>query len=180
MNNPTFFIFDVESIGLHGEGYAVAGGVYGPNGKLLGEEFCYSCPPEVALGSAEDRKWVSENIVDLEITHESPLGVRAAFWNEWLEAKKEYPGIFATVECGWPVEARFLNACVRDDFKQRKEQAPYPLQECASLMLCAGLDSLASYERLPDELPKHHPMADARHTARLMSMALAKCPRFWI
>lgn len=33
------FAFDVESIGLHGEAFAVAGGVYSPAGAV-GEEFC--------------------------------------------------------------------------------------------------------------------------------------------
>jgi hypothetical protein len=34
-------------------------------------------------------------------------------------------------------------------------------------MLLSGRDPLATYERLPNELPAHDPMADARQSARL-------------
>ena len=38
-----FFVFDVESVGLHGEGFAVAGGVYTATGGTLWE-FWLACP----------------------------------------------------------------------------------------------------------------------------------------
>ena len=90
MNYPVFFVFDVESIGLYGEGYAVGGGIYQANGHSE-TEFEYACDPDVALGTAEDRKWVAENCKDLDITHKTPVGVRGAFWSLLLMAKKKYP-----------------------------------------------------------------------------------------
>ncbi len=38
------FIFDVESVGLHGEGFAVAGGVYRAENAAAQSEFRFCCP----------------------------------------------------------------------------------------------------------------------------------------
>ncbi len=61
----SFFVFDVESIGLHGEGFAVAGGVYSKDGATQWE-FSFSCPQEECEGDADDRQWVKENVPVLE------------------------------------------------------------------------------------------------------------------
>jgi hypothetical protein len=75
-------------------------------------------------------------------------------------------------DCAWPVEARFLAACVDDQPEQRAWEGPYPLIDIASVRLAAGLDPLATVERLPSEMPAHDPLADARQSARLLIEAL--------
>ncbi len=177
--SPVFLVFDVESIGLYGEGFAVGGGTYAANGRAL-EEFEFACPPEVALGISDDRKWVEANIPELEVTHKTPVGLRASFWQELVRAKKDHKNLFIAAECCFPVETRFLGACVQDDYHSRKSQAPYPLHDIATILLSAGMDPLATYARLPDETPIHNPLKDSRQSARLLSMALAKTPRFWL
>lgn len=179
-DNPTpaedpkyFFVFDVESVGLHGEGFAVAGGVYLENGAVQ-YEFCYSCPLEAARGEVEDFQWVRANVPYFEPTHRTPVLVRNAFWESWKIAKNNYPGIVMVAECGWPVEARFLIKCVEDDPSRRNWEGPYPLQEVASFMFAAGMDPMATYPRTPSEAPAHHPLMDARLSARLLSEALTK------
>ena len=179
MKNPVFFVFDVESIGLYGEGYAVGGGLYYANGHSE-SEFEFACDPGVALGTAEDRKRIEENVKDLEVTHKTPVGVRGAFWAALTAAKKKYPNILIAADCCYPVEARFLGACVKDDYRTRKDQAPYPLHDIATVLLAAGMNPLAKYDRLPDELPVHNPLKDARQSARLLSLALTRTPRFWL
>ena len=171
--NTPFFIFDVESIGLHGEGFAVAGGVYLANGAAQ-YEFAYSCPMSEAKGVEEDRQWVKENVPILEITHRMPIAMRDEFWKQWTEAKSKYPDITMAVECGWPVEARFLAACINDFPEGRRWEGPYPLQEIASLMTAAGMEPMANYPRTASELPAHNPLTDARLSARLLSTALVK------
>lgn len=168
-----FFVFDVESIGLHGQAFAVAGGVYDREGNTL-HEFAYHCRPERADGEFSDREWVAANVTtcDQSIPCVYPQGVRAQFWGEWLAAKESWPEITMAVECGWPVEARFLNACIDDDRGERNWSGPYPMHEIASIMLAAGMDPMATYERLPHELPAHEPLADARQSARLLATAL--------
>lgn len=176
MNTPPvdihrpFFVFDVESIGLHGEGFAVGGGVY-INGAAQ-SEFRFCCPTEAALGSALGRAWVGDNVPVMEITHRALPGLRQAFWWEWEKAKVRYPNILMAAECGWPVEARFLAACVDQNPSERQFTGPYPLHDIASIMLAAGMDPMATHDREPSELPKHDPLCDARQSARLLAMTL--------
>lgn len=165
----TYFVFDVESIGLHGEGFAVAGGVYLPNGNALWE-FAFSCPIDECRGDKDDRQWVKENVPQLAITHRSPKTMRDAFWSKY----EEVVGAVTVAECQWPVEARFMIACIEDDKENRKWKGPYPFQEIASFISAAGMDPMEKYERTPSELPEHNPLSDSRLSARLLALALSK------
>lgn len=173
----SFFIFDVESIGLHGDGFAVAGGVYLENGTAQ-YEFSFACPQEECAGDDEGRKWVKENVPVLEITHRTPQGMREAFWEEWLMAKVKFPDITMAAECSWPVEARFLIACIEDDKRERFWSGPYPLHDIASMLLCAHRDPMANYPREESAKPAHNPLADARHSANLLAMCLKETSHF--
>lgn len=164
-----FFIFDVESVGLHGEGFAVAGGLYLQNG-IKEREFVFACPMDTCQGDPEGRAWVKANVPPLIGTHPDPRSMRTAFWAEWLVAKKL--GAVAAAECGWPVEARFLIDCINDDLDSRMWEGPYPLHEIASFMVAAGMDPMAKYDRKPSELPIHQPLSDARLSARLLAEAI--------
>lgn len=168
-----FFIFDVESIGLHGEGFAVAGGVYSDKGAAQ-YEFQFACPPEQAEGKPADRDWVMTNVLMLEVTHRTPNGVREAFWAQWMEAKGKYPDIVMAGECIWPVEAGFVARCVYTDQEKRNWEGPYPFHDIASIMASAGMDPMVTRDREPSELPAHNPMADARQSARLLAKAIAQ------
>jgi len=165
-----FFVFDVESIGLHGQAFSVAGGIYDEDGSPL-HEFAYHCHPDRADGEFSDREWVMANVTQSTASKNitNPRGVRDAFWHEWMKAVEQKARMF--VECGWPVEASFVSACIRDD-GSRNWDGPYPMHEIASIMLAAGMDPMATYERLPHELPAHEPLADARQSARLLATAL--------
>lgn len=168
--NSPFFVFDVESVGLHGEGFAVAGGVY-INGAAQ-SEFRFCCPLEEAEGEESDRDWVKANVPVMEITHRDPRGVREAFWSEWTKAKARYPGITMAGECIWPVEAGFVARCIYQDKEKRNWEGPYPFYEIASFMAAAGMDPMATYEREASEKPAHEPLADARQSARLLATAI--------
>lgn len=171
----SFFVFDVESVGLHGEGFAVAGGVYLENGAVQWE-FSFACDPEHAISDGkESERWVRSNVPLLELTHRLPHAIRSAFWAQWVRAKND--GVVMVVDCGWPVEARFLLSCIADDFHQRKNDGPYPMLDLSSLLFAAGKDPLATLSRLPSEEPRHNPLADARQSARILSetLAILKC-----
>ena len=45
-----FMVFDVESIGLHGDGFAVAWVVVNRSGQRLGEG-CMACPRDLCAGT---------------------------------------------------------------------------------------------------------------------------------
>lgn len=172
-----FFVFDVESIGLHGEGFAVGFVVIDAEGN---QHDCalYSCPPEAARGSAGGHAWVKENCPALPITHRCPWQVRAAFWRNWLDwrARAGSQKAYMVADCGWPVEARFLAACVEDDPMAREWEGPYPLHDLATLLLARNLDPLLNRVRKETELPEHHPLMDAKQSARILIECLEKSP----
>ena len=163
-----FLVFDVESIGLHGEGFAFGWVlVVGDSQTMEGR---FACPPSAASGHDAARHWVKENIVPVPANCETPRQVRDAFWETWQRCKDA--GALLVADCAWPVEARFLAACVDDDPGPREWEGPYPLHDLASIILAKGGDPLATTERMERELPIHDPLADARQSARLLVEAL--------
>jgi len=175
-----WLVFDVESVGLHGEGFAVGWVVIDSDGKEL-EARRESCPVSEAAGSATGRAWVRDNCPAMPITRATPAEMRHEFWSVWTRWKAE--GAMLVADCGWPVEARFLAACV-DDARPavrsgkaladspRDFAGPFPLHELSSLRIGAGFNSWHKPKRLPDELPEHDPLADARQSARLLVESL--------
>lgn len=161
---PYFLVFDVESIGLHGEPFAVGYVVVGSAGNTV-EEGLFSCPPEKAQGSRESHQWVKDNCRAFEATHRTPYEVVEAFGAVWLRWKEKKAWLAA--DCAWPVEANFLEEWVCNALPQREWQGPYPLIDIGSVLFAKGIDPLATHDRLPSELPAHDPLADARQSARL-------------
>src|SRR5439155_4179999 len=107
----------------------------------------------------------------LIVTDAFPVQVRDSFWQKWQQWKEQ--GALLVADCCWPVEARFLAACV-DDFPIAREwQGPYPLHDLASILLAHGKDPVGKFERRPDELPEHNPKADAMQSARILIETLS-------
>ena len=165
-----FMVFDVESIGLHGEGFAVGYVVVTAEGEIVGDRV-FTCPPDRAQGGNEGRAWIAENCPPLVWNCQTPAQVRRYFWAAWQSWKDQGAALLA--DCAWPVEARFLAACVDDQPDRNAWNGPYPLHELASFMIAAGMDPMATYDRLTDE-PMHDPLGDARQSARLLLAALSK------
>lgn len=164
-----FMVFDVESIGLHGEGFAVGYVVVDREGNTL-DSGNFACPVYSAKGTLTGFEWVKSNCQTLPVTHNAPWLMRAAFWRAWREWAGK--GAVLVADCAWPVEARFLAQCVDDDPMSREWLGPYPLYDVAPIRLAAGLDPLATCSRLPEEEPAHDPLCDARQSARLLMEAL--------
>lgn len=164
-----YMVLDVESVGLHGEGFAVGYVVVDSDGTERGRGR-YACPPRRANGDEDGRAWVAENVPDLPYEFQTPRAMRGRFWIDWWFWKKQ--GALLVADCGWPVEARFLAAGVDDMPAERTWEGPYPLHELATFMAAAGLDPLGARGRHNDELPEHDPLADAKQSARLLITAL--------
>lgn len=163
-----YMVLDCESIGLHGETYAV-GYVVIQDGNEL-ESGMFACPSGMAEGVESDRQWVCQNIPSLGFNSPDAFTVREKFWRRWLEWKAK--GALLAADCAWPVEARFLAACVDALPDDRRFSGPYPLVEISTWMMVSGKDPMKDYPRLESELPKHNPLADARQSARLLSEAI--------
>jgi hypothetical protein len=130
----------------------------------------HACSPERATGTAEDYAWIQANVPALRWNCARPAIVRERFWRAWLSWKDH--GAMLAADVAWPVEARFLAACVDEDCIMRAWEGPYPLIDVASVRFAAGFDPLALDERHENELPQHDPLADARQSARLLVEAL--------
>ena len=164
-------VFDVESIGLHGEGFAVGWTIINDMGVEITSALI-ACNPNDAEGTEKDRKWIKENIPPIKslTVCNTPHDARSQFWAEYQNWKKKGAVLFA--ECLWPVEANFLRACVADNSHHARDfEGPYPFHEIASIMLAAGMNPMATYPREQRELPAHNPLSDARQSARLLMTA---------
>lgn len=167
-------VFDVESVGLHGEGFAVGWTILNRAGEELGSGL-YSCPLDAATGADSDREWVQANVMPhLGAPNcETPQQVRDAFWKEYQTLKATGP-VELWTDCGWPVEANFLTACVKDAPEDRNWEGPYPLLDVAVMLRAAGFDPIGNYGMRPDDEPAHNPLFDARQSARVLAMVEAK------
>jgi hypothetical protein len=161
-------VFDVESVGLHGEGFAYGYVVITEEGEEISSSVA-GCDPRRALGRSGDLEWVLENVTSPH-NCDDPKQVRHFFWQAW-DMHRGW-GTLLAADCLWPVEARFLAECVSDDPVTRYWAGPYPFIDIASVRLAAGLDPLGTNERLLQEEPAHNPLADARQSARLLVEAL--------
>lgn len=161
-------VFDVESIGLHGEGFAVGYVVIEPSMGVEVEAECFACDPDEADGSPEDRAWVRKNIPAIKINCANVGSVEEKFWAVWLRWSMSMEGVLMAADCGWPVESRFLMKCVDTMPEARKFSGPYPLVEILSVLMSAGFDPMTKWKRLKSEMPEHDPVADARQSARLL------------
>lgn len=184
---PFFAVFDVESIGLHGEGFAVGGVVIDTRTGEEQSSHLLIANVDTARGTADGYRWVKEHVIpalaadaaadfqrgDLSANGAMlPHEVRSMWFNEWWLYWHNRGAVLAA-DCPWPVEARFLAQCV-DDEPKLAGFGPYPLIDVASVRLAAGLDPVAGEYRIGNELPRHNPLADARQSARLLMEALRK------
>jgi hypothetical protein len=166
-----YMIFDCEAVGLHGETFSCGYVVIDRAGQEVAHGG-FACDPAYADGTETDRAWVKSQapVPSFGYNRAAPIYVRYAFWGVWQEWRKQ--GAVLVADCAWPVETRFLAACVADSHIDRQWVAPYPLHEIATARMLAGFDPLATLDRLPNELPQHDPLADARQSARLWLEAL--------
>lgn len=171
--NGKFMVFDVESVGLHGEGFAV--GFVVTDGIQILDMGLYACPVFKARGhkgNIEGREWVKKNCPEINKTHDCPRQMRTAFWNKWQLWKSH--GAVLVADCAWPVEARFLAKCVDDEPSSREWAGPYPLFDLSSVLLALGINPTEKFSREELELPEHNPLSDARQSARVLMQHLRK------
>jgi hypothetical protein len=158
VKRPPLLIFDIESVGLHGEGFAF-GLVLVENGEVTNEALAW-CHPDRAIGDPEGRRWADENVVPELVratavwTHPDPRELRSEFWGLWRGAKDKL-GAVLMADVPWPVEANWLTACIADDVLARRWEGPHPL-------LDAGTLRFAGQAKPAEDI--HNPLEDARAT----------------
>jgi hypothetical protein len=175
-SDKNLMVMDVESIGLHGQGFCVAWAVVNPHSGELLEEGYIGCPSFKALGTDEGREWVFHN-VDPHLPPPNADSVEEVcnrFWDVWMKWRGSTE-LYA--QCGWPVEARFLIACVDLDLANRGWKGPFPLRDIADYTDAVAREVESG--RLPNELPAHNPINDVRRSARILMNARKLLKTLW-
>lgn len=157
-------VMDVESVGLHGEGFAVAALVLDCVDRVVLASNLLACDPAVARGDAVGRQWVATHVPALPQNCADPQELRAQFWQHWLHWRAK--GCVLVADSAWPVEANFVSACVLDAGDASAFAGPQPIIDVDALAWMCPAAALGNLQRDGDELPAHHPLADARFTAR--------------
>ena len=136
--------FDVESNGLHGPAFAVAGLLLDDTGKTL-SSFAGRCP---IVGEIDE--FVAAEVIpqftDLTAAYPDGRAMRDAFWDWYVAAKKAADMV--VVQNGYPVEARFLIACQEDDLEARYWDHPFPMIDLTSLLWQIGGQTREQREKL--------------------------------
>jgi hypothetical protein len=158
------FVFDVESIGLHGDPFAVGVVVMQAGAEI--ERKLLAMPRKEARGLDSDRVWVDDNVPPIEATHSTLPAILNGFWHYWMLWKAR--GAVMCADCAWPVEANFLAKCVALNRAERAFEGPYPLIEISSIVLAAGGDPMETQPRDDELLPRHHPVSDSVQSARML------------
>lgn len=162
------FVYDVESIGLYGESFAVAFEVF--DEYEVHEKKCYACQPERAKGTAIDHEWVKANIPKLPCNAADPNHMRELFWiklQHWIGQ-----GANVWAHHVWPVDSKIISECIADNPFKRQWQGPSPIHEICTISEIAFNTEWPP--RLSSELPSHDPRKDVAYSARVLKLSLNK------
>lgn len=163
------FVFDVESVGLHGWAFAVGYVIVDKKGRLY-EEGTFATAPKNVSGTNEGYFWVAANVPTCAINYNCKTynELTWMFWNVIKDSKTKYKNITFWADCAWPVETNFLSECTKRHSTENGFDGPYPLHDIATLLLVRGKNPTDNFPRQPDELPAHHPLCDAKQSARIL------------
>ena len=159
--------FDVESNGLHGAAFAVAGVLMDDKLEII-SQFSSRCP---ITGPVDT--WVSENVLGpMKNTPETAADARSMrdeFWKWYMSVKPRADIIVASNP--YPVEAKFLIDCQADDMPAREFDHPFPYYDLPSMLLTLGFATPAERREFVAEATKHtsgdphEPLWDSKATA---------------
>lgn len=157
---PNILVFDVESTSLYGQGFAVGAVVLDGDGKEIDS---FQLIDEWA--KADVNEWVRDNVLphltDLPRCY-GGLDFADQFY-EFYCKHKDTADIWC--DCGFPVEAGFLRSVALRDLGNREFNMPYPLKDISTIV---DIDiDRAEASGIPG-LRKHHPLDDARASARVL------------
>lgn len=168
---PFYMVMDVESIGLFGPAFALGFVVMDEGFRIVQEEYsCCGVHHFTRLSGSPDFEWVEKNVVPhCPVNEDSPHSMMAEFITAWT--KYQPLGCQLWADCCFPVETNFLSR-VLDQDEHLRGKSPYPLYDLATLLFARGYDPTRMYPRREDELPAHHPLMDARQSARILKSLL--------
>jgi len=154
------FIFDVESVSLHGVGFAVGALVLDKDGNEL-DRFELLSTEGIELAN----DWVKQNVIPKLFDMpkcDTLLELRNKFYEFYIK-HKDTSGIWADV--AYPVETNFLNQIVQDNLKEREWMMPYPLNDISTIIdVSINRAETCGIENLRI----HHPLDDCRASVKFL------------
>jgi hypothetical protein len=169
--NKNIFMFDVESNGLYGKGFAVGAVVVDYNtGKVI-HEF----GGRVQMDDNILDPWVKEHV----IPHVTDLAkyntieqLRDDFW-QFFTRHKDTCNVWSDI--GVPVESNFIRECIEQISPDNVFTGPYPLHEVATFLLANGIDpdiNRVEYAGTDITGNAHNPIYDATISAMCIMKAM--------
>ena len=177
-------MFDAETFGLFGDPFAYGYVLFDETGLVFEQALCacgitttkedyfLNFPNEISDDKLKTLKadcdWLINNIPDfskdplLEIA-ENPQDLRSQFLKAVERIKKQYPETQLVTDCMFPVESNFLTLALKQQGKDSIEFSPM-VYDIGLIQLLGGKE----FPFLPEELPKHNPLNDAKQSARIL------------
>ena len=171
---------DVESIGLHGEGFSVGWCVMGLQSFEVLALGSFQCSTTLCEGEDRDREWVvgncevnepPKNIRGLEVAFQffdSPKNLRKAFFTVMRLYAAQ--GCVFAADCPYPVETNLIHSYIKEQVKNpsfNSFNGPYPFLDITSMLLARGVNPMVEVERLDYEI-KHSALGDSLQSLRLL------------
>lgn len=160
-------VFDVETVGLHGEAWQVGAVVMDDDWSIV-QQVCWTANRDHARGTRFAHEWCDRMCGSSAESKLTPYNLRDGFYALWRAYAQKPGGCEMWADAGWPVEARFLLDVINDDHGRREWEGPYPLHEIGTVIMLKGGDCRQPLPRLADEKPIHHALNDARQSARIL------------
>ncbi len=151
--NKKILVFDVESISLFGEAFAVGAVIGDLNGNISDFFSLKAIKPQ-----KKANEWVKANVlpnISQLPSCNTTIELRTAFY-EWYMKFKDICTIWSDVN--FPVETNFLSAIVKDDPETRQFNMPYPLYDISNF-IDIRIDRIESCKM--KILLKHNPLDDS-------------------
>lgn len=181
--NTVLLSLDVEAGFLYEPAFSY-GYVLGTiDGTVIEEDYVFSELDAIAIEYVEESdkhfKWLSDNVLSVTGHYTTDkYYISELFASKWIKYKDTYgDNLIMLADVPFPCESSFLfdlmvsNLNGYLDYADRTEfydnqfkYSPYPILDLASILISNGLPT--TFERLPNELPIHHPLNDARQTYR--------------
>jgi len=139
--------FDVETDGLYGSFLTAALIVADWDGNEI-ERAYYGIKRE---NMHVTEPWVKENVLPKLGSYEeceSETELLQKTWEFWLKYEED---AYMVCDVGYPVESRFLQACVALNRAENTGKAPFPLVDLSSLLLAKGYDPLCDRKEFVDD-----------------------------
>lgn len=156
------FIFDVESDGLYGEGFAFGYVVIDNENNVIKADSYISIEGQKNVKT----KWVKENVLPIKCKNEVRNNIELR--NKFYEILQENSDCEIWSDVNFPVETNFLRDIVKDD-EERAFEMPYPLKD-VSTIVDVEIHRINTFNSECEcNLVEHNPEHDALASAYLLT-----------